>query len=140
MSGILIKDLERYLERQGIEGRDAKRSIRRLKKIDRNLRKEFMDCFREGIEPEVSICNITYQELVSKMGMNMIQAFLYLDWLKREPELALDTLDRVTPMGGMEEFNTAYPLDLSKLKDEIDEAEDEELEEPLEEGEKEDED
>lgn len=137
MSRISKEDLKRYLERQGITGRDASRSIKTLRKIDENLKQEFMDCFQKGIEPEVSICNITYQELVSKMGMNMIQAFLYLDWLKREPELALDTLDRVTPMGGMEEFNAAYPLDSSRFEDEVDV---EDLEESLEEVEKKDED
>lgn len=96
--------LREYLLGRGLNEWEAMRSIGKLRKIDLDLKQAFCECFDEGIEPDITISNITYQELVTKLDMNMVQAFLYLDWLRREPEIALDTLDRTTPMNLDEAF------------------------------------
>lgn len=101
---IKYSELREYLLEQGFNEREIMHSIGKLRKIDKDLKQAFYECFREGIEPDFAISNITYEELISKLNMNMVQAFLYLDWLRREPEIALDTLDRTTPMDLDEEF------------------------------------
>lgn len=101
---IKYSELREYLLEQGFNEREVMQSIGKLRKIDKDLKLAFYECFKEGIEPDITIANITYEELVSMLNMNMVQAFLYLDWLRREPEIALDTLDRTTPMDLDEEF------------------------------------
>ncbi|MBT9779416.1 hypothetical protein GPL15_23340 [Clostridium sp. MCC353] len=101
---IKYSDLREYLLGKGLNEWEAMHSIGKLRKIDPDLKKAFYECFNEGVEPDITISNITYQELVTKLNMNMVQAFLYLDWLRREPEIALDTMDRTTPMNLDESF------------------------------------
>lgn len=96
--------IREYLLGQGFTEWEARHSIGKLRKIDADLKQAFYECFNEGVEPDITVSNITYEELISKLDMNMVQAFLYLDWLRREPEIALDTLDRTTPMNLDETF------------------------------------
>lgn len=90
--------MKKYLSKQGLTSWEALQSVKKLRTIDRDLRRAFVRCFNEGIEPDIRIAGLSYQELTTVLGMNVIEAFLYLDWLRKEPELALDTLDRTTPM------------------------------------------
>lgn len=56
---------------------------------------EAFDCWvRCGIEPSFSIKGYSYSLLVEKFDMKPIGAFLTLDWLIREPEKALENLNK----------------------------------------------
>jgi hypothetical protein len=56
---------------------------------------EAFDCWVKcGIEPSFSIKGYSYSSLIETFGMKPIGAFLTLDWLIKEPEKALENLNR----------------------------------------------
>lgn len=99
-TSIKYSSLKRYLRDLGYGDKDARRSIKKLRAMDPALKQAFALYFNEGIQPEMEIAEITFQELISKVKMNPVTAFLFLDWLNREPDTALDTLRHISPMGG----------------------------------------
>jgi hypothetical protein len=54
----------------------------------------FLRWWDTGRMPEVEIQGYTVQRLMREQGMNPVAAFLALDWLNREPEKALQILDK----------------------------------------------
>lgn len=66
-------------------------AIRNIAKI-RKLAPEIliaMKSWSRGVIPEISINGVSYAELTDIEGLQPIQAFLMLDWLKREPLAAM---------------------------------------------------
>lgn len=58
----------------------------------RKLAPEILKAIREwsyGIVPEISINGVSYAELTEEEDLKPIQAFLMLDWLKRDPVAAM---------------------------------------------------
>lgn len=47
-----------------------------------------------GTKPTIEYCGYTYAKLIKNFGMKPIAAFLALDWLFREPEIASVALKR----------------------------------------------
>ena len=99
-TNIKYSSLKRYLRDLGYGDKDARRSIKKLRAMDPALKQAFALYFNEGLHPEMAIAEITFQELTSKIKMNQVTAFLFLDWLNRDPDTALDTLRHTSPMGG----------------------------------------
>jgi hypothetical protein len=58
------------------------------------IQEAFQVYFTSGEFPIFSIEGYTLQNLMSDHGMNPIAALLTLDWLVREPEQALKSLER----------------------------------------------
>lgn len=84
-------DLYKYLKNKEQLSNEA--SLRNILRI-RLLPKEFKQVVLEIIEDrlynvgEFSVDNVTLKSLVQKEGMKCIQAVLFLDWLRREPDNA----------------------------------------------------
>ena len=79
-TNIKYSSLKRYLRDLGYGDKDARRSIKKLRAMDPALKQAFALYFNEGLHPEMAIAEITFQELTSKIKMNPVTAFLFLDW------------------------------------------------------------
>lgn len=60
----------------------------KLRHLDAELKEALYIWVNDGV-PSVVIHDVSFVELISSESMNPIQAFLYLDWLKREPVRAI---------------------------------------------------
>lgn len=80
--------LKKKIEGLGISKDYSKKAIKKIRKMDKNLKKEFGKWYKYGKTPEREIDGIGFKTLVNTFGMNEINAFLTLDWLIREPEEA----------------------------------------------------
>lgn len=67
----------------------AIRTINRLRKMDSECLNALWT-WMEGNRPDISVDGVTYTDLVDNEKMSTTRALLYLDWLKREPEVALN--------------------------------------------------
>jgi hypothetical protein len=90
MKVIKYISLYRYLvNEEQMTAAQAIRTVSRLRKMD-------PDCINalwtwmEGKCPDISVDGVSYTDLVDDEEMSTTRALLYLDWLKREPEIALD--------------------------------------------------
>ena len=90
MKVIKYISLYRYLvNEEHMTTTQAIRTINRLRKMD-------LECLNalwtwmEGKCPDISVEGVTYTDLVDNEEMSTSRALLYLDWLKREPEVALN--------------------------------------------------
>ena len=90
--------LKKRVEACGIRKEQSKRIIRDLRKLDHELKKAFGKWYKFGIEPSQTIAGVTFEMLTKKLHMNEINAFLTLDWLKREPNEARAALGRPLDM------------------------------------------
>ena len=59
-----------------------------------SLRSEFDQWWNTGIVPTLEIEGYSVAMLMSEHNMNPIAAFLTMDWLLREPEKAITSLER----------------------------------------------
>lgn len=60
----------------------------KLRNLDAELKEALLIWLEDGV-PTVVIHDVSFVELITSESMNPIQAFLYLDWLKREPVRAI---------------------------------------------------
>lgn len=89
----LKKDLQ---EKYSYTEFEAKEAVRKIRKMDKELKKAFMDWYYYGIEPDLVIEGTTYQEVLKEINPQKIGAFLFLDYLKKEPSDAKKALFRGT--------------------------------------------
>jgi len=68
----------------------------KLRTMDPQLRRDFLKWIFTGNYPETEIENVTVPLLVEKAGFKPINAFLIMDWLKKEPQTAKYMLTRRT--------------------------------------------
>jgi hypothetical protein len=90
--------LKAYIKNLGFDDYQAKETIKKIRKMDKELKQSFIAWFNKGILPEYEIENFAVQELVDKGKMNEIKAFLYMDWLKKDPNTAKKALSKLTDM------------------------------------------
>ena len=64
---------------------EAKRAIASIRKMDRELKGVFMDWYNHGVSPSIVIEGLSYEEVLKNITDNPIGAFLYLDFLKKNP-------------------------------------------------------
>lgn len=81
-------EIRKYLLENGHTKREAEMVIAQLRKLDTPIKKLFITWFQTGNYPCESIEDTTVRELVECAKMTPVNAFLTLDWLKREPVLA----------------------------------------------------
>lgn len=73
---------------------EAKEAIISIRKMDRELRKEFIDWYHHGVHPTIKIEELTYDDVLKNITSNPVGAFLYLDFLKKNPAEAKKALIR----------------------------------------------
>lgn len=96
MKIIEYKKLYKYLqENDGIQGKDNRDTLRVIFEI-RKLPKEYKQAILDIIDnrpPCLSeIEDISYNDLIEKYNMRPIRAVLMLDWIRREPDEAIQYL------------------------------------------------
>ena len=105
--------LYNYLKNDGLE---LMHIIRVVSKV-RRLPKEYLEAVYlvlEQADPDIRIeeHGVTYKELVEKNSMKPIRAILMLDWIRREPEVAISYMSETMMRAPIE------PLD-EKEKEEL---------------------
>ena len=116
--------LRGFLSNKGYRDRDIVRSVRRLRMADSDLKEAFILFFNEGIEPDITVRDISYHDLTTVFEMSPLTAILFLDWLRKEPDIAFDTLRMRSPMD-LEGFETVIkeqitPADPEQVDDSSD--------------------
>lgn len=87
----LKEDIKKY----NFNDKQAQYMIGRLRSMDKGIKKSFGIWYSKGAYPEYSIEDFTVQELIEEGKMNPFNAFLTLDWLKKDPEVAKRSLIRL---------------------------------------------
>jgi len=81
-------DLYNYLrEQEELNRAQSIRTIIAIRKFDPQIKAAISDWAKTG-KCDLTIADVTYNELVVSEGMKPVRAFKMLDWLKREPALA----------------------------------------------------
>lgn len=90
--------LKSRIESYGISKNNSKKIIKAIRKMDPELKKAFGKWYINGMIPKGYVEGITFDMLVNSFHMNEINAFLTLDWLKREPVEATAALGSAIDM------------------------------------------
>ena len=81
-------DLYNFLrDKEGLTRVQAIRSIMDVRQLDPEIKHALVAWFETG-HCELTIADVTFDELTNKEEMKPIRAFKMLDWLKREPAFA----------------------------------------------------
>ena len=67
---------------------EAIRTINRVRNLDPQIKNALIDWFNQE-DVSLTISDISFDELVNDEGFTPIRAFLFLDWIKREPAQAM---------------------------------------------------
>lgn len=67
---------------------EAIRTINRVRKLDPQIKNALVDWFNQE-EVSLTINDVSFDELVNEEGFTPVRAFLFLDWIKREPAQAM---------------------------------------------------
>lgn len=76
----------------GYTEKQAKHAICELRNMDKDLKKAFLWWIRNNEQPTIEIEGVTHAELMENLQMNPIAAFLFMDWLKKDPVAAKRTI------------------------------------------------
>lgn len=92
------QDLDRirgYLENTlNYSAAEADRVMEHVEQMDDDTFQWLVTWRREGTYPNERVEDVTVKELVDNMGMEPVNAFLCIAWLKQEPEEAKYVLSR----------------------------------------------
>lgn len=69
-------------------------AVNAVNRMDHSLKTELMKAIATGTIPVIVIEKLTVQDLMERLNMNMVTAFLAIDYLLREPEEAKYILAR----------------------------------------------
>lgn len=72
----------------------AKEAIKKIRNFEKEIKKSFAVWNTSGNLPEYEVEGFTLRELIDILDINTIAAFIYLDWLKKEPHVAKKSLLR----------------------------------------------
>jgi hypothetical protein len=84
--------LPRLQNELGYSSAEAEFAILDLSDADELIQKEFLNWWNTGQVSELMIEGYTVERLNAEHSMNPIAAFLTLDWLLKEPDVALKSL------------------------------------------------
>ena len=119
--------LKNYIKSLGFDDFQARESIKKIRAMDKKLKHSFYLWFKKGIKPDVMVGEYTFDELTGDLKMNEIKAFLFMDWLIKEPQVAENALLHMTnPVIVSDQLKSrlAASLDETMLKDEPENTED----------------
>lgn len=92
--------LYNYLtEQEYLNNREALHSILRVRKLPKEFQYLVIDIIN-GMIPDFSIREISLTDLMYKDDMRPIRAILFLDWLRREPQRAMQYMANESLMAG----------------------------------------
>lgn len=72
----------------GISKKGAARVIREIRKMDPQIKRSFGRWYNYNEIPKEPVYDVTFDILTGSFRMNGFNAFLTLDWIKKEPETA----------------------------------------------------
>ena len=87
----IIKYIQLYthlIEEEGLNPISAYQSTLRVRKLPVELKDAVLQVL-DGMCPEVEYHEVTLKELIEKDEMKPIRAILMLDWIRREPAIAV---------------------------------------------------
>lgn len=114
MAVIKYESLLRYLTENELFSRiQALRIINRIRKLDPEIKKEFFKWFCYNRMPLLTIEGVTFEELINAEKMRPVRAFLFMDWLKREPVIALTYMAQLNETRPLQDLTEK---DVEKLK------------------------
>lgn len=79
---------EHLTQNENLSPWEAIRNISKIRKLSPEILKAIKD-WSYGAVPEISVNGVSYAELTEVEDLKPIQAFLMLDWLKRDPVVAM---------------------------------------------------
>lgn len=82
------------LEAQGYPTFMMEKTADKVENFSPQLKEAFENWVEYGEEPTLEMEGYSYHILIEKFKMNPIGAFVTLDWIHREPELAVKSLKR----------------------------------------------
>lgn len=80
------------LVQMGYTEAEAAQAAARMERMDPALLEQLDEWFRSGQLSEQVWSGFTVAELMEERGFTALAAFLYLDWVRRDPEEALTAL------------------------------------------------
>lgn len=81
-----LKEEYRYGEK------DVLHTVWRLMNASDEIKIAFAKWFNDDIEPNLECEGITWQELISKRGLNPYNAFLFMDTMKKDPDQGMNLI------------------------------------------------
>ena len=82
------------LKEQGYPTFMLEKTADKVENLSQPLKVSFSNWVESGIEPSFSIKGYSYSTLIEKFNMKPVGAFITLDWIVREPEKAIENLNR----------------------------------------------
>ena len=82
------------LEEQEYPSFMYEKTVTKIQSFDHRLKTMFLEWVETKKEPQFIIEGYSYEKLTREFKMNPIGAFVTLDWLIKEPEAALRSLNR----------------------------------------------
>lgn len=111
--------LFRYLiEDEGLNPASAYRNIQRIRKLPREFKQAVFDILSSYV-PDIEVEDVSFRELTEDDGMKPIRAILMLDWLRREPAVAIRYMatERLrSPMVGLPEQKVEEEVNKEDIK------------------------
>lgn len=89
-----MEKLKEVLYSHGYNDKQVVSVMNRLCAIDGSLKNYLQEWVNEGKVADVVICDISLKSLMSKYDMEYPAALLTMDWLIREPEKAIRSINR----------------------------------------------
>lgn len=69
-------------------------TVRKIENFEPEIKDAFELWLSEGIVPKIKFEGYSFKDLVHQYGMKPVGAFITLDWLKRDPQNAVNALKR----------------------------------------------
>lgn len=88
MRRIAFREFSQYLIGEGYSPAEVLNLYREMKALDPQVRGWVIDWFYGGGFPKEITEGVTAQYLVEEVGMKPLNAFIALDWLKKDPAAA----------------------------------------------------
>ena len=82
------------LKEQGYPTFMLEKTADKVENLSLPLKESFSLWVESGREPSLSIKGYSYSILIEKFKMKPVGAFITLDWIMREPEKAIENLNR----------------------------------------------
>ena len=119
MSRVELKIISQYLKENDYKKHEVKAVLKKLKNMDPDILNALIAWCKDGVADNLEIEEISVYELHEKMGFSYVNAYLYLDWLKREPQEAKIALAGVIDKVRISELSEAQLV--QEFGDEIEE-------------------
>lgn len=82
------------LKEQGYPTFMLEKTADKVENLSQPLKESFSKWIESGIEPSLSIKGYSYSILIEKFKMRPVGAFITLDWIMREPEKAIESINK----------------------------------------------